>query len=491
MKLSEIIKNSGIKALMPEADSEIKTVCYDSRKAAADSLFVCVKGAISDGHKYARSAYEKGCRCFVCEYVPEDMPSDASIVLCGDTRSALAPIAAAFYAHPEKRMRLVAITGTKGKTTTALMIKSILDSCGIATGYIGSNGVDFASFHYDTVNTTPEGCDIYEYLSKMCACGVNTAVLEVSSQALYMNRVNGLLFDICIFTNFSKDHIGGNEHPDMDHYKACKLKLFSEHLRGTALINADDPVSEDFARAAIRSGNDILRFSTLQKADFYSENISYTRDEHGLGASFALNANGERYSIVHHFPGDFGVANAIAAAAVCKLCGAELHHVAKAFFDISIKGRFEAMRVGGVDFVIDYAHNGKSLRSVLEVLRTYNPHRLICLYGSVGGRTHMRRAELGKVASELADFSILTSDNPDCESPKKIIADIAAQYADKSSYISIPDRKRAIEYAVEIARAGDIVLLAGKGHEDYQLINGRREPFCEREIILNASEALV
>ncbi len=491
MKLSEIIKSSGVKIEMPEMDSEIKTVCYDSRKAADGSLFVCVKGVIADGHKYARSAYEKGCRSFVCEYVPDDLPSDANVVLCADTRSALAPLAAAFYGHPEKKMRLVAITGTKGKTTTALMIKSILDSFGVPTGYIGSNGVDFADFHFDTVNTTPEGCDIYEYLSKMCACGVNTAVLEVSSQALYMNRVKGLYFDICIFTNFSRDHIGGNEHPDMEHYKACKLKLFSEHLRGIALINSDDPVASKFAQVAKIAGNDVLYFSTSQKADYYAESISYIRDERGLGSSFVLNANGEKYRVVHHFPGDFGVSNATAAAAVCDLCGVEPRRVAKSFFDISIKGRFETMRVGGVDFVIDYAHNGKSMRAVLEVLRSYKPRRLICLFGSVGGRTQMRRAELGAVASELADFSILTADNPDCEAPEKIIADIAKQYTDKESYISIPDRKRAIEYAVEYAEAGDIVLLAGKGHEDYQLINGRREPFCEREIILNASEVFV
>ena len=183
--------------------------------------------------------------------------------------------------------------------------------------------------------------------------------------------------------------------------------------------------------------------------------------------------------------------NALSALAVCHRLGLDLRTAIGQLGRVSIKGRFETLRIGGVDYVIDYAHNGKSLRSVLEVLRTYEPRRLICLFGSVGGRTHMRRPELGKVAAELADLSILTADNPDIEPVDRIIADIAAEYTDPDSYVAIPDREAAIEYAVEIARPGDIVLLAGKGHEDYQLINGRRIPFSEREILMNAAAALV
>ncbi len=491
MKLKELIKNAGTDISVPKVDCDISAICYDSRKAVPGALFVCLRGALTDGHKYARSAYERGCRCFVCEREPDGLPEDAVLLFSSDSRSALGLLAAEFFGHPERKMRLVGITGTKGKTTTALMIKSILDACGLTTGYIGSNGVDFAGFHFDTVNTTPEGCDIYEYFARMVRCGVNTAVLEVSSQALYMNRVRGMIFDLCIFTNFSRDHIGGAEHPDMEHYKACKLKLFSEHLRGIALINADDPASSDFAEAAKRAGNEVRYFSVGKKTDYSASNIEYIRDGQGLGSSFTLNAKGERVSVTQHFPGDFSVSNATAAAAVCDAFGVSLYRVAEEFPSVSIKGRFETLRVGGIDFVIDYAHNGKSMRSVLEVLRSYEPGRLICLYGSVGGRTQMRRAELGAVASELADLSILTADNPDCEPVENIIADIAAEYKDPQSYVAIPDRKAAIEYAVSVARPGDIVLLAGKGHENYQLIAGRHEPFCERDIILDAAVALV
>ena len=491
MKLVDLIISSDTDIALPAEDAEIRAVCYDSRKALKGSLFVCMKGAQTDGHKYAAMAYKQGCRCFVCERRPEGLPEDAIVLFSNNTREALAKLAAAFFGHPERRMKLIGITGTKGKTTTALMIKGIMDGCDRPCGYIGSNGVDFAGFHFDTVNTTPEGCDIYEYLSRMLAVGVDTAVLEVSSQALYTGRVTGLAFDACIFTNFSRDHIGEHEHPNMEHYKACKLRLFSEHCRGYALINSDDPVSGEFAEAAKRAGNEVEFFSSCEQTDYSAGEIEYFKNEKGLCSSFYGDFKGKRLKVKQKFPGDFSVMNALSALAVCQRLGVELKMAIRRLDKVSIKGRFEAFRLGDVDYVIDYAHNGKSLRSVLEVLRTYEPGRLICLFGSVGCRTYMRRSELGRVAAELADLSILTADNPDVEPVEFIIAEIAAEYTDPNSYVSIPDRKEAIEYAVKIARPGDIVLLAGKGHEDYQLINGRRLPFSEREILMNAAEALV
>ncbi len=484
MKLTELIKNAGTDIDVPLIEYDVMAICYDSRRATEGSLFVCLCGAISDGHKFARSAYEKGARVFVCERTPEDLPRDAIVLYSADTRRALGLLAAEFFGHPERQMRLVGITGTKGKTTTALMIKKLLDASGIPAGYIGSNGVDFAGYHFDTVNTTPEGCDIYEYFARMLRCGVKTAVLEVSSQALYMDRVNGMTFDICIFTNFSRDHIGGAEHPDMDHYKMCKRKLFSEHLSGTALINRDDPTSGEFADTARAAGQEVRYFSTENSADFYARDMELIRDDAGLGSSFELHIGNESRRVLTHFPGDFSVSNTTAAAAVCNIFGISLTDIARELPNISIGGRFETVALGGVAYIIDYAHNGKSLRSALTVLREYAPRRLICLFGSVGGRTYGRRAELGAVANELADLSILTADNPDCEPVESIIADIAEQYTDPARYVAIPDRKKAIEYAMKIAAPGDIVLLAGKGHENYQLIAGRHEPFSEREIIL-------
>ena len=488
MKLYDLIKDSDTDIALPSIDADVRTICYDSRKAAPGSLFVCVRGVLADGHAYARSAYERGCRCFVCETIPDDLPDDAIVLFSADTRRSLTMLSAAFYGHPERRMKLIGITGTKGKTTTALMIKSLMDGYGCPCGYIGSNGVDFAGFHFDTVNTTPEGCDIYEYLHRMTTVGVYTAVLEVSSQALYMGRVIGLKFDVCVFTNFSRDHIGEHEHPDMEHYKACKLRLFSEHCGGYALINRDDPVADEFADAA---GNKVEFYSVKDETDCFATDMEYVRSEKGLGSAFYMHVRGARAHVRQNFPGDFSVMNAVAAASVCTYLGLSLRSAARRLSYVSIKGRFETLNLGGVDYVIDYAHNGKSLRSVLEVLRSYNPTRLICLYGSVGGRTVMRRAELGQVASELADFSILTADNPDFEPVEKVIADIAAEYTNPDSYTVIPDRRHAIEYAVETARPGDIVLLAGKGHENYQLVRGVRFPFCERDILLELASVTV
>lgn len=488
MKLTDLIRNSETDIAVPLLDAEITGICYDSRRAKSGDLFVCVCGTLSDGHRYARSAYDRGCRVFVCEREPENLPDDAQILYSENTRSSLGMLAAEFFGHPEKKLRLIGITGTKGKTTTALMIKAMLDAGGIKTGYIGSNGVDFAGFHFDTVNTTPEGCDIYDYLARMVKCGVSAAVLEVSSQALYMERVRGLVFDICVFTNFSRDHIGGAEHPDMEHYKMCKMKLFSERLDGTALINADDPTGEEFALTARSAGADVRYFSSVKNADFCAENISLIRDGSGLGSTFDLKTPKGKTKALIHFPGDFSVSNATAAAAVCELLSVPLDNIARELPRISIKGRFETVSIGGVDYIIDYAHNGKSLRSALTVLRKYQPRRLICLFGSVGGRTFGRRAELGSVAAELADLSILTADNPDNEPPENIIAEIAEQYKDKEKYVAISDRKKAIEYAMSIAEPGDIVLLAGKGHENYQLISGRHEPFCERDILLSKNK---
>ncbi len=485
MNIIELIRNSGTDIAVPLIDTEITGICYDSRRAKSGDLFVSVRGTLSDGHDFARSAYDRGCRAFVCEYEPKNLPSDALVLYSANTRSALGLLASEFYGHPEKKLRLIGITGTKGKTSTALMIKTMLDACGLAAGYIGSNGVDFAGFHFDTVNTTPEGCDIYDYLARMVKCGIGAAVLEVSSQALYMERVRGLVFDICIFTNLSRDHIGCAEHPDMEHYKMCKKKLFSEHLNGTALINSDDPVAEEFADTARKSGAEVKYFSTEKNADFRAQGIALTKDASGLGSSFELNTEKGKLGALIHFPGEFSVSNATAAAAVCELLGVPLENIARELPRISISGRFETISLGGVDYIIDYAHNAKSLRSALTVLRKYEPRRLICLFGSVGGRTFGRRAELGAAAAELADLSILTADNPDNEPAEEIIAEIARQYDDKEKYVAIPDRKKAIEYAMRIAEAGDIVLLAGKGHENYQLIAGRHEPFCERDILLS------
>ena len=486
IKISKIYELAGDVPKHPYKDRDITSICCDSRRATADSAFFCLRGALSDGHDYALSAYERGCRVFVCDEVPRGFPKwGAKVIICREgSRVALADISAEFYGHPERSLRLIGITGTKGKTTTAKLIADTLNLCGVSAGYIGTNGVDFDSQHINTVNTTPESCDIYKYLSMMLESGVQTAVIEVSSQALKCGRVRGLTFEGCVFTNLSEDHIGGHEHADFDEYKECKKQLFARHCGAFALFNADSPYSEEF-RSVLPPHVIVSSYSLTDKSsEICADNIELIRGENGPAARFSVCCDGKITDAELNFPGEFNVSNALAAFGVCRAFGVDAKNFANALSGVSIPGRFEVVTRDGIDFVIDYAHNGESLRSVLTVLRNYGPRRLICLFGSVGGRTFGRRAELGRVASSLADFSIITSDNPDCEEPERIIADIAKCYAQSDSFVAIADRKEAIRYAVSIARAGDIVLFAGKGHERYQLVSGKREPFCEKEILI-------
>ena len=484
IRLSRISELTGNGVISGRLDIKITSICYDSRKAVKNSAFFCLVGALSDGHDYALDAYERGCRVFVCEKLPRGFPIRGTKVIIAKqgTRSALADIAAEFYGHPQNKLKLIGITGTKGKTTVAELSAFVLNKNGIKTGYIGTNGVDFDGYHFDTPNTTPESCDLYEYLSMMVSSGVKLAVIEVSSQALMMRRVRGLLFDTCVYTNLYPDHIGGAEHRDLEHYKYCKKLLFSDYCGRIALINADSPEAEEFLSATPFGAIKIL-CSSEKDADITAKNIENYRDSDGMGVSFDCITEQWRNRVTLNFPGKFNVSNALLVIGICKIYGLSRDEIVDALSVAHVSGRFETYRLGDVDFVIDYAHNGESLRSVLSVLREYEPSRLICLFGSVGGRTQMRRAELGKVAANYADFSIITSDNPDCEPPENIIADIAEQFDDKESYIGIPDRQEAIVYAAEIAHPGDIVLLAGKGHENYQLINGKKVLFSERDIL--------
>ena len=493
MKLKQLLE--GIEGLHHEygelPDKDIGDVCFDSRKASGTGIFVCLRGSLSDGHLYAASAYEKGCRFFVAETPLADLPSDAFVFLCPSTREALAVMSDNLFGHPSDELFVIGITGTKGKTTTALMIYHILNRSGLKCGYIGTSGIDYGNFHIDATNTTPESYILQMYMRHMRMAGVKYLIMEVSSQALYMSRVRSVRFDLCVFTNLSVDHIGGHEHPTFEHYKDCKKSLFSDYGAGTVILNADDGYAAEMMDA-VPDGTSILRYAMHTDADLLATAPTRYRESDSLGIAFTFTENGNKYGVSLPFPGHFSVYNALAAIAVCQTCGVDTDEILKQLSTVRISGRFEIVEaMKEATFIIDYAHNEVSLTSALETLREYGPKRLICLFGSVGGRTFGRRAALGRVAASLADFCILTSDNPDGEDPMKILNDIAAEFGENSCpFKIIPDRAEAIRYAVSMTREGDILLFAGKGHERYQLVFGEKLPFCEKEILLAECQRL-
>lgn len=477
-------------------DIPISAICCDSRKAGVGSLFFCLRGARYDGHAFASAAYRQGARAFVAEEPLPDLPSDAAVVQVTDSRAALADCSAAFYGYPAGQMRIVGITGTKGKTTTACLTAHILNRCGIPCGYIGTNGADFAGVHLPTVNSTPESLEIHRILRRMLDAGVRTCVMEVSSQGLWMERVRGIPFHACLFTNLSPDHIGGAEHPDYAHYRACKKKLFTDFPLRLAVCCADDPEAEFMMQGAAAP---VRYFSVLQNQPAPDGNPPAWRAA-DIVPALGDGIPGMRFTVISPvetvpcflpMPGVFNVSDALGALALCgEGFGVPGRIAPDALADAAVPGRFEIIThpaQPNVTYIIDYAHNGLSLSSVLDTLRSYRPARLICLFGSVGERTTGRRAELALAAAVRADLCILTSDNPGREPPEDIIREIDAAFPQNSCpRLCIPDRAEAVCAAVSMARAGDMILLAGKGHEEYQLIGTARVPFRECDILRSA-----
>jgi len=459
---------------------EIDRIEYDSRKVSAGCLFVCMPGARADGHDFAPLAYDLGCRCFLAER-KLDLPENAVQFITKDTRGLLPYLSARFYGEPAKKLHLIGITGTKGKTTTSLLVSAILNDSGLPTAYIGSNGVLINGQEIETANTTPESRDLHMFFRMMVDAGIRYVVMEVSSQALVRNRVDGLRFDVTAFLNLSPDHIGEGEHRDFDEYLEAKSRLFTDHGTEKIFYNADDPYAEEILRGATAQK---IAFSLSAGTPISGDSVEPYRDRTALGVQFVYHESGHTEKVKLRSPGNFSVYNALAAIGIVSHFGVSAKKAAGILENTSVLGRFQIVDgIPGRTFLIDYAHNGLSLRHALNVLRTYGPRRLICVFGSVGGRTKGRREELGTAAATLADYSIITADNPDFEPAEKIAKEIAAFFPDSASYEIIPDRTEAIKQAIRISREGDIVLFAGKGHERYQLICGKKIPFSEKEII--------
>lgn len=483
MTFGELLRGETVSwAPSGRADEEVLSLSRDSRAAGKGSLFFCIVGTRYDGHALAADAYRRGCRHFVAERIPP-LPGAATILLCGNARRKLAELAARYHGDPASELSVVGITGTKGKTTTALMAKALLEAVGVPCGYIGSLGVWYDGKRIETENTTPDATAIHFYLRAMREAGISTVMLEVSSQALAHGRVHGIPLTAAVFTNLSRDHIGEGEHGSMAEYRAAKLSLFSEQAPRTAILNAGDPFCKEIAKKGRQES--VVLFGKGRKSEYRSEKIEALSEDNHFSTRFDLKTPTGRHSVSLSFAGEHYVENLLGALAVaCTLSGKPTEAFLPCIPTLRVPGRCEVIPVSGSGiFVIDYAHNGASLKAALRGLRPYTAGRLFCLFGAVGDRVRCRRRDMARAASRYADFSVITEDDPGEERPEEIAAEILSAFPDKRRAISIPDRERAIRYLLGEARPGDVVLLAGKGSEQFQKKAGGRIPFSEVEIL--------
>ncbi len=480
MLASKMLEKLTYECVRGNVDKEISALVYDSRKIEKGCMFVCIAGANFDGHSCVGEAAEKGAAVLITQSdvtVPED--SDVTVVRVDDTRYALAFLAAAWFGNPAERMRVIGITGTKGKTTTTYLVKSILEHAGRKVGLIGTIEAVIGEKHIPANNTTPESYVIQDYFRQMADAGCDTVVMEVSSQGLMMHRTQGFVFDIGIFTNIEPDHIGPNEHKDFEEYMACKGLLFKQCRIG--IVNGDDPHYQ-----TVTAGHTckLETYGFSYGVDLQAYDMHLVTKPGSLGVDFSVKGL-LNMDVETNTPGKFSVYNALTAMAICRHFDVSESDMKEALLQAHVKGRIELVKVSDqFTLMIDYAHNAMALESLLTTLKEYHPHRLVCLFGCGGNRSKLRRYEMGEVSGRLADLTVITSDNPRFEEPQDIIDDIKTGIArTDGKYVEICDRKEAIAYVIDHGEPGDIIVLAGKGHEDYQEIKGKKYPMDERVII--------
>lgn len=477
MKLEKLLSKLDCQVINGNTDIEISDVIYDSRKVIKDCVFVCLKGSNTDSHKFAQSAADSGAAAVI---ISEDIEiNGAAVIKVDDTRKALAFMSAEYFGNPADELFTIGITGTKGKTTTASMVRSILEKGGYKTGIIGTLGIVIGDKIIKTSNTTPESYEIQQAMRKMINEGCKCVVMEASSLGLKWHRTDGFIFDYGVFTNFSHDHIGGVEHASLEEYLECKSMLFRQCKTG--IINIDDPNAENMIKNRTCT---IETFGFSENAELRASDDELISRPGYLGVHF--NVSGKvNMPIDVDIPGKFTVYNALSAIAVCLHFNLTQQHIFDGLNEVKVKGRVEPVKIpGNFTLLIDYAHNAVSMENILETLREYNPKRLVTLFGAGGNRPRDRRYEMGEISGKLSDLSVITEDNSRFEDVTDIIEDIKVGINKTGgSYVVIPDRTDAIRYCIENAQDGDIIVLAGKGHEDYQDKNGVKTHYDEREVI--------
>ena len=469
MKLSKLIEGISDIEVVNFRDFEVTSIASSSDCCRPGAVFFALKGARRDGADFIPEARKLGARVFVC--AKETTVSNDGVVIYSKTpRKTLAEMCSKMSGNPEKRLIFVGITGTKGKTTTAYFVSKILDGIGVPNLLIGTLGID--GYDKKTVNTTPDPTLLFPALRDALHRGIKVVVLEVSSQALKDYRVYGINFDCVVFTGLGYDHIGGFEHPTLSDYVASKRALFHSYGAKRAVVNFDDPYASYMSAGIPR----VVKCGFCGGVDLKIENYADGK----LGAEFTVNGIKLRCRLF----GEYNARNiTLALAAVREVCGLSIEEAAGYVTDVTVPGRFNIFKLGGVSVVVDYAHNYDSMRATLTLARRLFRGRIIAVFGSVGERSIFRRVQLARAAEQFADFSVITTDNPGYESPLSICRDIYESFSDKSRAIILYERARAIDYAMKMAAPSDAVMILGRGHEKTMNIEGKSIPFSDIEYV--------
>ena len=482
MELKKVL--AGLEGLKAKGtlDIDIKGIESNSKNIKPGYMFFAIKGFNTDGHDYINNAIESGANVIMvqegCDLKSIKLKPDTTLVMYKDTREALAKCSCNYYGNPSMKFKLIGVTGTKGKTTTTFMIKEILEKAGHKVGLIGTIATYLnGKMLFESNRTTPESIELQKIFAQMVDEGVEYVVMEVSSQSLKLHRVDGCDFDIVLFTNFSEDHISPNEHPDMKDYFESKLKLFE--MCDNGIINVDDLHVAKIPK--LFPNNNIMTYGIDNYCDVLAKDITITNSY----VDFRVKISDRNERVKVDIPGRFSVYNALAAICVAKKLGIPSDKVIEALAEIKVPGRSEMVpNKKEIPIMIDYAHSPESLQNILSAVKSYTRGKVISVFGCGGDRDKGKRPIMGEISGRIADFTFITSDNPRTEDPEAIVKDIEEGIKKtKGKYKVVVDRITAIKEAIDMATKLDIIVLAGKGHEPYQEINGKKYPFDERVIV--------
>ena len=486
-KLTDLLKNVDYEVVKGSLDVEISDVKDDSRKVEQDDMYVAKIGATLDGHKFIPDVIKKGAKVIVIEKDIDIPKEDVTVIKVKSSREAMAEISAAYFNYPSNELTVIGITGTAGKTSTSTILKTMIENDGKKAGLIGTIGAFIGKRKIVLHNTTPENYEIQKLFREMCEEDCKYAIMEVSSQGLKMHRVDGFTFDYGVFTNISNEHIGPNEHASFEEYMYCKSLLFQKCNIG--IINADD---ENYENILKNHTCKLIRFGmNKENLDVKASNIKFIMNDKFLGMGFDVTGKlNDSFKV--SIPGRFSVYNSLCAISIANEIGISKEAMKKSLTTAQVKGRMElAVSKNDYKLIIDYAHNEDEMINLMETIKEYKPKRIVCIFGGGGNRAKSRRFDMGEISGKYAGLTILTEDNPRFEDIESINNDIITGLnRSNGKYIVINDRQEAIEYAMKNAQEGDMILLIGKGHEQYQEVKGVQYFWDEREAVEKAIEKL-